>query len=255
MRCRSRGRRKARSRVGADQAAPPLVDSVKYTCGVGHAAAHVRHDDPVRGVRTGGRAVGDVDAGRGRRSLRAPATPSIDRPTLHRVERHRAAVTGPATGHGLASRCGRRRRTSTSARTRRWSADDTVPIAEHVGRRHGCRCGPCSRPSGLRWALLAAAVDWCCVQVVPPSCETATTQRRGRRVGRLLLPAEARPAQVHGAEERAARSVVGPDLLLVGEGGGRLLATITGADPGILGACAAAASRRRCARPRSLRSP
>src|SRR5437763_1864587 len=32
---------------------------------------------------------------------------------------------------------------------------------------------------GLRWPLLAAALIWCCCQVVPPSCETATCSGAG----------------------------------------------------------------------------
>src|SRR2546421_492756 len=48
-------------------------------------------------------------------------------------------------------------------------------------------------------------------------------QGSGRRVRRLLLSAEGRPAHVHVPEERAGLGVVRPDLLLVRERGGRLL--------------------------------
>src|SRR6516165_3440564 len=35
---------------------------------------------------------------------------------------------------------------------------------------------------GLRWPLLAAAEIWCCVQVLPPSGETATWSAAGREL-------------------------------------------------------------------------
>ena len=44
-------------------------------------------------------------------------------------------------------------------------------------------------------------------------------ERRGDRIRADFLSAERRPANVDGAEERACRGVVGPDLLLVGERG------------------------------------
>src|SRR5207344_167771 len=59
--------------------------------------------------------------------------------------------------------------------------------------------------------------------LVDPPGVTAITRHshlQGRRSGiALFLADEARPADVDVAEERAALGVVGPDLLLVGEGG------------------------------------
>src|SRR2546430_2374063 len=45
------------------------------------------------------------------------------------------------------------------------------------------------QPSGgLRWPLLAAAEIWCCVQVVPPSWETATWSAAGAALGLTSWP-------------------------------------------------------------------
>jgi hypothetical protein len=73
-----------------DQEEPPLVDSVKYTCGVARGPADVAHHDPVRRVRTGRGTVRDVDTRR-RSQVAAGASDAVDDgPALHRGRRPRA---------------------------------------------------------------------------------------------------------------------------------------------------------------------
>src|SRR5207247_8642141 len=82
---------------GVLHAAPPLVDSVKYTCG--WASAPLTYVITIRFVASApvGAPLAMSTLGAGARSLRAPATPSITgRPrTGSKVP---GCVTGPATG-------------------------------------------------------------------------------------------------------------------------------------------------------------
>src|SRR6184192_4036359 len=82
---------------GVLQAAPPLVDSVKYTCG--WASAPLTYVITIRFVASDpvGAPLAMSALGAGARSLRAPATPSITgRPCTGSSTP--GWVTGPATG-------------------------------------------------------------------------------------------------------------------------------------------------------------
>src|SRR3954471_22157173 len=114
--------------------------------------------------------------GAGARSLRAPAMPSIvGRP---RAGSNKASwVTGPAPGVPFDQ-------VEPPFVERDMSSNASWPCAETVPTPNTYAVPLLSvrtvQPSvGLRWPLFAAALTWCCSQVVPPSCETATCSGAG----------------------------------------------------------------------------
>ncbi len=183
------------------------------------------------------------------RSTRAPAMPSI-------TGRPSAGSNTPGATTGGDQRSGR-----PSARRRRWSGTSAASTgrragadAEDVDGARGCRCGRCSRRAG------------CCCRCPWPGRPAGWSRwrrrrarpghrQRGRQGVAVAVAAERRPADVDVAEERAARRAVGPDLLLVREGGRGLLGDHHRAVQAALLPAAAAAARRRCGRPRWPRSP
>src|SRR6185436_5073963 len=114
--------------------------------------------------------------GAGARSLRAPAIPSItDRPRPG--SKTPGCVTGPATGRGVSQ-------VLPPLVERDINSKTSCPWAETVPTPKTYAFPLLSvrivQPSaGFRCALFAAAVIWCWLHVVPPSCETATCNGDG----------------------------------------------------------------------------
>ena len=193
--------------------------------------AHVAHHDPVRRVATCRCAVRDVDARCG--SQIAPrAGEAIDgRSAGVRVEDTRLR-------HGADDRC--------------WIRPAGSPVGRH---REGLERLPalCADAEEVRIAVTVgsdrAAVRGIAVAVVRgradlllrPGAAAVTRdgdlQWRRRRVRALLLTAERGPANVDVSEERTGRSVVRPDLLLVGERCRGLLRDDHRRHPGALVVC------------------
>src|SRR3954447_18851367 len=114
--------------------------------------------------------------GAGARSLRAPATPSITgRPcTGSSVP---GCVTGPTTGRACVQVLPPLVETDMSSKA--WCpAEETVPTPNTYALPW-LSVRTVQPSAGLRWPLLAAGLTWCCVQVLPPSRETATCSGAG----------------------------------------------------------------------------
>src|SRR6266550_1742269 len=126
--------------------------------------------------------------GAGARSLRAPASPSITgRPRFGSMTP--GCVTGPATPTG-------RDQVAPPLEEVDISSKDWCPCEDSVPTPKTYALPWLSvrivQPSvGFRWLLLAAALIWCCVQVSPPSCETATCNGAGAAFGLISCPRKA----------------------------------------------------------------
>src|SRR5437764_3939954 len=114
--------------------------------------------------------------GAGARSLRAPAKPSITKLpwTLSKTP---GCVTGPATGRNRDQLCPPLVDFDIISNAC-FPADETVPTPNTYALPW-LSVRIVQPSSGFRCELLAAALIWCWVQVVPPSCDTATCSGAG----------------------------------------------------------------------------
>src|SRR3954462_186227 len=161
---------------GGDQLAPRSLDSVKNTWGV--PSGPLTYVITIRFVASApvGAPLAMSTLGAGARSLRAPATPSI---------------TGlPCTGSKTPG-------WSTGPATARGRLHFEPPSSEVDMNSNGCLPPDTFVPTpktyarpwlsvrivqpsiGLRWLLLAAEEIGRCLQVLPPSCDTATCSGAG----------------------------------------------------------------------------
>src|SRR6187200_626791 len=114
--------------------------------------------------------------GAGARSLRAPATPSITgRPSTGSITP--GCVTGPATVCGCDQFLPPFDDTDMNSKAFLPCEEDVAIPNTYALPLLSVRTVQPS--SGLRWLLFAAAPIWCCVQVSPPSVETATMSGAG----------------------------------------------------------------------------
>ncbi len=200
----------------------------------GSRAAHVRQDDSVGRIRARGGAVGDVDRGSPCQVVASAGDAVLDGPPEDGVELTRMGdSTGDLEGLApvVAAVGGTDQELEVLLRGR------VSPDAEdgHVTLAVGADRAAVER---LDLPVVGGRRDLLLRPRVAAVGGGSDDQRSGNGVSLLLAP-ERGPAQVHVAEERAARGVVSPDLLLVAERRRRLLGDDHGGLPRVcvIGRC------------------